>query len=94
MAPDFGTILEIAVVRVRLYHIASVIVNANHSIMRAAAVQRVADCIRFASASDHASPLKVRLCGAFWQLVSSVDSLNVQLHRRKKLQTNRPLSRV
>ena len=33
MAPDFGTILEIAVVRVRLYHIASVIVNANHSIM-------------------------------------------------------------
>jgi hypothetical protein len=39
---------EIACVLVRLDHIASLIVNANHDLMGAAVKLRVADCIRFA----------------------------------------------
>ena len=38
-------LFEIALVLVRLDHVASRIVNANHSIMRAAAVKRVSDCV-------------------------------------------------
>ena len=39
-------LIEIALVLVRLNDIASRIVNANHGIMRPAAMLRVADCIR------------------------------------------------
>jgi len=38
-------LFEIALVLLRFDHAASRIINANHSIMRAAAVHRVADCI-------------------------------------------------
>jgi hypothetical protein len=45
-------LFEIALVRVRLDHVACFIVNANHSAIRAAAMHRVADCaadrVRFA----------------------------------------------
>ena len=37
-------LLEIALVFVRLDHVASSIVNANHGIVRSAVMRRVADC--------------------------------------------------
>jgi hypothetical protein len=37
---------RIALVAVRVHHVAGVIVNADHGIMRAAAMLRVTDCIR------------------------------------------------
>ena len=37
---------EVASVFVRLNHVARVIVNANYSIMRTAAMRSVADCVR------------------------------------------------
>jgi hypothetical protein len=40
-------LFEIAVVLLRLDHVASRIVNANHSIMRSALKLRVADCVRY-----------------------------------------------
>jgi len=44
-ASQNSPLFELAPVLVRFYHVASGIVNANHGIMRAAAVHRVSDCI-------------------------------------------------
>ena len=41
-----GPLFELASVLVRLNHVASFIVNANHSIVRATVIFRVDDCIR------------------------------------------------